>query len=139
GAERGREPGTAECGAGGGKHASGSAARQNGRAWLPRRRGRVSPQFSPMSFSPIIIVGSATAGPPASGIDRHGQPTKQSEVVMKRYIIEREIPGVGGLSDESLKGTAGQSNPARSKTARKAPKIPSHVADNKTFCISSAH
>src|SRR5262249_58924758 len=107
GAERGREPGTAECGAGGGKHASGSAARQNGRAWLPRRRGRVSPQFSPMSFSPIIIVGSATAGPPASGIDRHGQPTKQSEVVMKRYIIEREIPGVGGLSGEALKGAAG--------------------------------
>jgi len=31
---------------------------------------------------------------------------------MKRYIIEREMPGVGALRGDELKGAAGQSNAA---------------------------
>jgi len=54
---------------------------------------------------------------------------------MKRYIIEREIPGVGGLSGEALKGAAGQSNAALAKLGGKAQWIHSYVADNKTFCV----
>ena len=39
---------------------------------------------------------------------------------MKRYLIERDIPGVGNLSAELLKGVAAKSNGV---LARLAPKI----------------
>jgi hypothetical protein len=54
---------------------------------------------------------------------------------MKRYIIEREIPGVGGLSAQQLQGTAAKSNDALAKLAGKAQWIHSYVAGNKTFCV----
>jgi len=54
---------------------------------------------------------------------------------MKRYIIEREMPGVGALRGDELKGAAGQSNAALTKLAGKAQWIHSYVADNKTFCL----
>jgi Protein of unknown function (DUF4242) len=54
---------------------------------------------------------------------------------MKRYVIEREIPGVGGLDAPQLKGAAEKSNEALSKLGGKAQWVHSYVADNKTFCI----
>lgn len=54
---------------------------------------------------------------------------------MKRYVIEREIPGVGGLSRDQLKGVATTSNAALAKLAGKAQWLQSYVVDNKTFCI----
>jgi Nickel responsive protein SCO4226-like len=59
----------------------------------------------------------------------------KSEVVMKRYVIEREIPGVGSLRGAELKGAAQQSNAALAKLAGAAQWIQSYVADNKTFCV----
>ena len=37
---------------------------------------------------------------------------------MKRYVIERDIPGVGSLNDQQLKGAAATSNEALAKLAR---------------------
>ena len=54
---------------------------------------------------------------------------------MKRYVIERDLPGVGGMSREQLKGAAATSNAALAKLAGKAQWVQSYVADNKTFCI----
>jgi len=54
---------------------------------------------------------------------------------MKRYIIEREIPGVGGLNQEQRKGVAVQSNKALAALAGKAQWEQSYVADEKTFCV----
>ena len=54
---------------------------------------------------------------------------------MKRYVIEREISGVGGLTGAELKGAAQQSNAALAKLAGKTQWIQSYVADNKTFCV----
>ena len=54
---------------------------------------------------------------------------------MKRYIIEREIPGIGGLTAEQLAGAAAKSNEALAKLAGKAQWVHSYVADNKTFCV----
>jgi hypothetical protein len=54
---------------------------------------------------------------------------------MKRYVIEREIPGVGGLNREQLKDVAVTSNAALAKLAGKAQWLQSYVVDNKTFCI----
>jgi hypothetical protein len=54
---------------------------------------------------------------------------------MKRYVIEREIPGVGGLSAEQRQGVAAKSNDALAQLAPKAQWVQSFVADNKTFCV----
>jgi hypothetical protein len=54
---------------------------------------------------------------------------------MKRYVIEREIPGVGSMTGQQLQGAAAKSNEALAKLGGKAQWIQSFVADNKTFCI----
>ena len=54
---------------------------------------------------------------------------------MKRYVIERSLPGIGKLSGKELKGAAETSNGALAKLAGKAQWIHSYVADDKTFCV----
>jgi hypothetical protein len=54
---------------------------------------------------------------------------------MKRYVIERDIPGVGKLNGEELKGAATQSNAALAKLSGRAQWLESFVVDDKTFCI----
>jgi hypothetical protein len=54
---------------------------------------------------------------------------------MKRYIIERNLPGVGKMSRDQLKDAAGTSNCALAKLAGKAQWEQSFVVDDKTFCI----
>ena len=57
---------------------------------------------------------------------------------MKRYVIERNIPGVGGLNREQLKGAAAKSNAALAKFSGKVQWEQSFVVDDKTFCIYRA-
>jgi hypothetical protein len=54
---------------------------------------------------------------------------------MKRYVIERDIAGVGSLNGEQLKGAAATSNAALSKLSGKVQWVESFVAADKTFCI----
>jgi Protein of unknown function (DUF4242) len=54
---------------------------------------------------------------------------------MKRYVIERDIPGVGKLGSEELKGVANTSNEALAKLGGKAQWLESFIVDDKTFCI----
>ena len=54
---------------------------------------------------------------------------------MKRYVIERDLPGVGAMNGEQLKGAAATSNQALAELAGRAQWVQSFVADNKTFCI----
>ena len=54
---------------------------------------------------------------------------------MKRYVIERSIPGVGKLNRQELKGASATSNDALAKLAGKAQWEQSYVVDDKTFCI----
>ena len=54
---------------------------------------------------------------------------------MKRYVIERDLPGVGSLNREQLKDAAITSNGALDKLAGKVQWVQSFVADDKTFCI----
>lgn len=54
---------------------------------------------------------------------------------MKRYVIERDLPGVGGLSRTELRDAAATSNGALAKLSGKAQWLQSFVADDKTFCI----
>jgi hypothetical protein len=54
---------------------------------------------------------------------------------MKRYVIERDLPGVGGMNRDQLKGAAATSNSALAKLAGKAQWEHSYVVADKTFCI----
>lgn len=54
---------------------------------------------------------------------------------MKRYVIERDIPGVGGLNGAQLKNASATSNAALAKLGGKVQWVQSYVVDDKTFCI----
>ena len=54
---------------------------------------------------------------------------------MKRYIIEREIPGVGALTPQQRQAAAAQSNAALAKLGGRAEWVESYVAGDKTFCL----
>ncbi len=54
---------------------------------------------------------------------------------MKRYLIERDIPGVGNLSAGQLKGVAAKSNGVLARLAPKVQWLESFVAADKTFCV----
>jgi hypothetical protein len=54
---------------------------------------------------------------------------------MKRYVIERDLPGVGSLNGAQLKDASATSNGALSKLSGKVQWVQSFVAADKTFCI----
>ena len=54
---------------------------------------------------------------------------------MKRYVIERDLPGVGKMDPEQLKEAAATSNRALDALSGKVQWVQSFVADNKTFCV----
>ena len=54
---------------------------------------------------------------------------------MKRYVIERDLPGVGSMDGKELTAAASTSNEALARLAGKAQWVQSFVADDKTFCI----
>jgi hypothetical protein len=57
---------------------------------------------------------------------------------LKRYVIEREIPGVGKLSREQLKQTAMTSLEAAAKLYGKIQWEHSYITADKTFCVHLA-
>lgn len=54
---------------------------------------------------------------------------------MKRFVIERNLPGVHNLVQGELRDAAAQSNAAIAKFPGKLTWEHSYVVDNKTFCI----
>ena len=54
---------------------------------------------------------------------------------MKKYMIEREIPGVGGMTPDQLREAATVSNAALAKLSPRVQWIESFVAADKTFCV----
>jgi hypothetical protein len=54
--------------------------------------------------------------------------------MLKRYLIERDIPGIGGMSVVELCGAARASNAAIGKIG-KLQWQHSYIAGDKTFCI----
>mgnify|MGYP003583359460 CR=1 FL=1 len=54
---------------------------------------------------------------------------------MHRYIIERNIPGVGRFTAQQLQQAAITSNAALGALAGKVQWVESYVVDDKTFCI----
>lgn len=54
---------------------------------------------------------------------------------MRKFIIEREIPGVDKMTGDDLAGAAKTSNDALAKMAPRAQWVQSYVAKDKTFCV----
>jgi hypothetical protein len=54
---------------------------------------------------------------------------------LRRYLIERDIPGVGGMSLLELCGAARASNRAIEQIGEGIQWLHSYVAGDKTFCI----
>jgi hypothetical protein len=54
---------------------------------------------------------------------------------MKRYLIERQISGVGDLNAQQLKEAAATSNAALAKLDGRAQWVESYVVNDKTYCI----
>jgi len=54
---------------------------------------------------------------------------------MKRFMIERDIPGVGEMSIVELCGAARASNQAINQIGNEVQWLQSYVACDKTFCV----
>jgi hypothetical protein len=54
---------------------------------------------------------------------------------MRRFLIEREIPGVEGLEGENLRAAAQRSNEALAKLAPDVQWVESYVLDGRTMCV----
>ncbi|HZR82196.1 MAG TPA: DUF4242 domain-containing protein [Candidatus Binatia bacterium] len=54
---------------------------------------------------------------------------------MRKFIIERDIPGVGGLDSCELASAARKSNDVLAELAPAIQWQQSYVAGNKTFCV----
>lgn len=54
---------------------------------------------------------------------------------MKKYLIEREIPGVGAMTGAELQGAAQTSNAALCQLGPKVQWLESFVTADKTFCV----
>jgi hypothetical protein len=57
---------------------------------------------------------------------------------MKKYMIERDIPGVGAMTADQLKGAAATSNAALAKLGPRVQWLESFVTADKTFCVYMA-
>jgi hypothetical protein len=56
-------------------------------------------------------------------------------MALRKFIIEREIPGVGTLEREQLREAATKSNAALRQIGPDIQWLESFVADSKTFCV----
>ena len=56
-------------------------------------------------------------------------------MTLRRFVIERDIPEVGSLERDQLRGAAAKSNEVLNQLGTDIQWIESYVADNKTFCV----
>ena len=54
---------------------------------------------------------------------------------MRRYIIERSLPGVGGLNSAQLSQAATKSNAALAQLGKDVQWVESYVAGDQTYCV----
>jgi hypothetical protein len=54
---------------------------------------------------------------------------------MRKFVIERELPSVGSMEREQLRGAAAKSNEALAQLAPDVQWVESFVAADKTFCV----
>jgi Protein of unknown function (DUF4242) len=87
--------------------------------------------FSPCPAAHRGRTLTGTAEPTAEQIN-------EQEKFMKRYVIEREIPGASELSEAELAEIAGKSNDVVESLGVPYRWITSYVAGDKIYCIHEA-
>lgn len=55
--------------------------------------------------------------------------------MLKKFVIEREVPDVGSFDHAQMRGAAKASNAALEQLGPTIQWIESYVADHKTFCV----
>jgi Protein of unknown function (DUF4242) len=67
---------------------------------------------------------------------RSSRPFQTEETMaLRKYVIERDIPAVGSLEREQLRGAAAKSNSALNQLGPAIQWVESYVAADKTFCV----
>ena len=61
--------------------------------------------------------------------------TEEKTMALRKFIIERDIPAVGSLEREQLRGAAAQSNSVLRDLGPDIQWVESFVAADKTFCV----
>ncbi len=56
-------------------------------------------------------------------------------MALRKFIIERDIPGAGSLEREQLRGAAAKSNEVLRQLGPDIQWVESYVAGDKTFCV----
>jgi Protein of unknown function (DUF4242) len=56
-------------------------------------------------------------------------------MALRKFIIERDIPGAGSLEREQLRGAAAKSNEVLRQLGPDIQWVDSYVAADKTFCV----
>jgi hypothetical protein len=56
-------------------------------------------------------------------------------MALRKFIIERDIPGAGSLEREQLRGAAAKSNTVLRELGPDIQWVESYVAADKTFCV----
>ena len=56
-------------------------------------------------------------------------------MALRKFIIERDIPAVGSLEREQLRGAAAKSNQVLNELGADIQWVESYVAADKTFCV----
>jgi hypothetical protein len=64
-----------------------------------------------------------------------GRRSWEDTMALRRFVIERDIPKVGTLERDQLRGAAAKSNEALHQLGPDIQWVESYVADNKTFCV----
>jgi hypothetical protein len=99
----------------------------------PRRR--VSPERDPVarrrSRGAARFPAAARSGKLAHG--EHIQ--REVTMALRKFIIERDIPAVGSLEREQLRGAAAKSNGVLRELGPDIQWVESYVAADKTFCV----
>jgi hypothetical protein len=54
---------------------------------------------------------------------------------MDRYVIERDLPGVGGLTPEQVRAAAQTSNIALSEIGSGIQWVESHITEDRIYCV----
>jgi hypothetical protein len=81
------------------------------------------------------VCGAPTHGQaPAFGRIKEKQDTAMNEI-LKRYVIERDLPGIGKMNRDEFRKIAATSCGALEKLYGKIQWVHSYVADEKSFCI----
>jgi hypothetical protein len=61
--------------------------------------------------------------------------TPTQEAFMRRYLIERDIPGAGALSPDEIQGISEKSNEVLADMAPRAQWVQSYVTDDRIYCV----